>query len=81
MYLKFLQKPRCLGWFKTSQALGSAVKKTRVNSSKDNFTEKSSRLSTKRKLSILLNLLFPFVSIIGLFSIFKYKTLVLKTTT
>ena len=33
MYLKFLQKPRCLGWFKTSQALGSAVKKTRVNSS------------------------------------------------
>ena len=30
MYLKFLQKPRCLGWFKTSQALGSAVKKTRV---------------------------------------------------
>ena len=65
MYLKFLQKPRCLGWFKTSQALGSVVKKTRVNSSKDNFTEKSSRLSTKRKLSILLNFLFPFVSING----------------
>ena len=25
MYLKCLQKPRCLGWFKTSQALQSAV--------------------------------------------------------
>ena len=28
MYLKFLQKPRCLGWFKTSQALWSALRKT-----------------------------------------------------
>ena len=80
MYLKFLQKPRCLGWFKPRHALWSAVKKTRLNSSKDNFTGKSSRLSTKRKLSILLNFLFPFVSFIGVFSIFKYKTLVLKTT-
>ena len=61
MYLKCLQKPRCLGWFKTSQALRSAVKKTRLNSSKDNFIAKSFRLPTKRKLSILLNFLFPFV--------------------
>ena len=60
MYLKCLQKPRCLGWFKTSQALRSAVHKTRLNSSKDNFIAKSFRLSTKRKLSILLNFLFPF---------------------
>ena len=81
MYLKCLQKPRCLGWFKTSQALWSAVHKTRLNSSKDNFIAKSFRLSTKRKLSILLNLLFPFVSFIGVFSILKCKTLVLKTTT
>ena len=102
MYLKFLQKLRCLGWFKTSQALWSAVQKTRLNTSKDNFIAKSSRLFlqkgslprsrfwmsrnapskerlllgercvtskkrlrgrlAKRKLSILLNFLFPFVS-------------------
>ena len=81
MYLKCLQKPRCLGWFKTSQALLSAVHKTRLNSSKDNFIAKSFRLSTKRKLSILLNFLFPFVSFIGVFSILKCKTLVMKATT
>ena len=73
MYLKCLQKPRCLGWFKTSQALLSAVHKTRLNSSKDNFIAKSFRLSTKRKLSILLNFLFPFVSFIGVFSILSAK--------
>ena len=81
MYLKCLQKPRCLGWFKTSQVLRSAVWKTRLNSSKDNFIAKSFRLSTKRKLSILLNFLFPFVSFICVFSILKCKTLVLKTIT
>ena len=81
MYLKCLQKPRCLGWFKTSQALLSAVHKTRLNSSKDNFIAKSFRLSTKRKLSILLNFLFPFLSFIGVFSILKCKTFVLETTT
>ena len=58
MYLKCLQKPRCLGWFKTSKALRSAV---RLNSSKDNFIAKNFRLPTNRKLSILLNFLFPFV--------------------
>ena len=73
MYLKCLQKPRCLGWFKTSQALLSAVHKTRLNSSKDNFIAKSFRLSTKRKLSILLNFLFPLVSFIGVFSILKFS--------
>ena len=81
MYLKCLQKPLCLGWFKTSQALRSAVQKTRLNSSKDNVIAKTVRLFTKRKLSILLNFLFPFVSFIGVFSILKCKTLVLKTTT
>ena len=66
---------------KTSQALRSAVKKTRLNSSKQNFIAKSFRLPTKRKLSVLLNFLFPFVSFIGVFPILKCKTLVLKTTT
>ena len=44
-----------------SKALWSAVKKTRLNSLKDNFIGKSSRLSTKKKLSILLNFFFLFV--------------------
>ena len=46
---------------------------TRLNSSKDNFIAKSFRLSTKRKLSILLNFLFPFGSFIGVFSILSAK--------
>ena len=66
MYLKCLQKPCCLGWFKTSQALRSAV---RLNSSKDNFIAKSFRLPTERKLSILLNFLFPFVSYRRIFNL------------
>ena len=45
------------------------------------FHAKSFRLSTKRTLSILLNFLFPFVFFIGVLSILKCKTLVLKTTT
>ena len=81
IFLKCLQKPRCLGWFKTSQALWFAVKKTRLNSSKSNFIGKSSGLSTKRNMSIILNVLFPFLSFIGVFSILKCRTLVLKTTT
>ena len=81
MYLKCLQKPLCLGGFETTQALRSVIEKTGLNSSKDNFIAKSFGLSTKRKLSILLNCLFPFVSFIGVFSILKCKTLVLKTTT
>ena len=44
--------------FKTNQR--SVVKKTRLNSSKDDFLMKSFPSSTKRKLSILLNFLFPF---------------------
>ena len=55
--------------------------RTRLNSSKDNLIAKRFRLSTKRKLSIFFNFLFPFVSFIGIFSILKCKTLVLKTTT
>ena len=62
MYLKFLQKLWCLGSLGPKQAKCSAVKKTRWNSSKDNFLTKSFRLSTKTKLSTLLNFPFPFVS-------------------
>ena len=70
--LKVSSKPRCLG---SKQAQRNAVKKTRLNSSKDNFITKNFCLSMKRKLTILLN--FPFVSFIGVFSMLKCKTLVL----
>ena len=59
MYLKIQQKLRCLGCV-SKQTMRSAVKKTRLNSSKDDFLMKSFASSTKRKLSILLNFLFPF---------------------
>ena len=69
MHLKFLQKPRCLGWL------------NKVKFLERQFHSEKLSLSTKKKLSILLNFLFPFVSFIGAFSILKCKTLVLKTTT
>ena len=59
MYLKIQQKLHCLGCF-SKQTMRSVVKKTRLNPSKDDFFMKSFPSSTKRKLSILLNFLFPF---------------------
>ena len=59
MYLKIQQKPRCLGCI-SKQTMRSIVKKTKLNSSKDDFLMKSFPSFTKRKLSILLNFLFPF---------------------
>ena len=51
----------CKMYLKISkQTMRSVVKKTRLNSSKDDFLMKSFPSSTKRKLSILLNFLFPF---------------------
>ena len=59
MYLKIQQKLHCLGCI-SKQTMRSVVKKTRLNSSKDDFLMKSFPSSTKRKLSILLNFLFLF---------------------
>ena len=59
MCLKIQQKLHCLGCI-SKQTMSSVVKKTRLNSSKDDFLMKSFCSSTKRKLSILLNFLFPF---------------------
>ena len=59
MYLKIQQKLHYLGCI-SKQTMRSVVKKTRLNSSKDDFLMKSFPFSTKRKLSILLNFLFPF---------------------
>ena len=59
----------------------SAVKKTSLNSSTNNFVAKSFLQSTKRKLSIHLNFPFPFASFNGVFLTLKLaKLLVLKTT-
>ena len=60
MYLKIQQKLRCLGCI-SKQTMGSAVKKTRLNSSKDDFLMKSFPSSTKRKLSILSTFSFHFL--------------------
>ena len=59
MYLKIQQKLHCLGCI-SKQTMRSVVKKTRLNSSKDDFLMKSFPYSTKRKLTILLNFLFLF---------------------
>ena len=45
MYLKIQQKLRCLGCI-SKQAMRSAVKKTRLNSAKDDFMLKSFPSST-----------------------------------
>ena len=77
MYLKIQQKLHCLGCI-SKQTMRSVVKKTRLNSSKDDFLMKSFPSSTKRKLSILLNFLFPFFVFNGVFLTLKCRTLALK---
>ena len=59
MYLKIQQKLHCVGCI-SKQTMSSVVRKTRLNSSKDNFSIEGFSSSPKRKLSILLNFLFPF---------------------
>ena len=82
MYRKFLQSPRCLNWLVQNKPSATIRRvETMLNSSKDNFITKSFRLSTKRKLRIPLNFLFPCISFIGVFSILKCKALAFKTTT
>lgn len=72
--LKTFLKYYSLSWlhFKTSQA-------PRLKEN-DNSVTKSFRLSTKRKLSILFNFLFPVVSFNDVFSTLKCNSLVLETT-
>ena len=59
MYLKIQQKLHHLGCI-SKHTMRSVEKKTRLNSSKDDFLMKSFPSSIKRKLSILLNFLFSF---------------------
>ena len=70
-----------LPWLHFKTAMGSTEKKTRLNSSKDDFLMKSKSLppfSTKRKLSILLNFLFQFFYLNGVVFTLKCRTLILK---
>ena len=65
MYLKILQKLRCLVGFQNRQIAPIGRGKNLVNFEFLNLVKKSLLLSTKRKLSILLNFLFPSVSFRG----------------
>ena len=53
---------------------------TRLNSLKDNLNSEKLSFFPKKERSIPLNFLFPLATFIGVFSILKCKTLVLKTT-
>ena len=77
MYLKIQQKLHCLGCI-SKQTMRSVVKKTRLNSSKDDFLMKSFPSSTKRKKSILWIFLFHFLSFNGVFLALKFRTVFLK---
>ena len=77
MYLKIQQKLHCLGCI-SKQTMPSVVKKTRLNSSKDDFLMKSFPSSTKRKLSIFLTFSLHFLSFNCVFLNLKGRTLVLK---
>ena len=61
-------------WFKTSQALRSVEKRVE-------FLERQCHSECSGNWAFFRNFPFPFVSFIGVFSILKCKTLVLKTTT
>ena len=56
-----------LPWFHFKTDQRSVVKKTRLNSSKDDFLMKSFLSSTKRKLNILLNFLLLFYCLLTVY--------------
>ena len=74
MYLKFSKNFAAFVAFQNRPCpapLTPRKKETGLNSSKDDFLTKSFSSSTKRKLRILFNFLFPFVSFNGVFSTSK----------
>ena len=74
MYLKFSKNFATFVAFQNRPCpapLTLRKKETGLNSSKDDFLTKSFSSSTKRKLRILFNFLFPFVSFNGVFSTSK----------
>ena len=79
MYLKIQQKLHCLGCI-SKQTMRSVVKKTRLNSSKDDFLMKSFPSSTKKTEHShgFWTSSFQFLSFNGVFLTLKCRTLVLK---
>ena len=76
MYLKIQQKLRWLGCI-SKQTMGSAVKKTRLNSSKNDFLVKSFPFS-KESWAFFWTFSFHFLSFNVVFLTLKCRTLVLK---
>ena len=79
MYLKILQKLRLLVVFQNRPSAPMMEISGISNSSNDNFVKKSLLLSTRRKLSILLNFPFQSVSFSDVLLTRKCKTFVLQT--
>ena len=62
----------------SKQTMGSAVKKTRLNSSKDDFLMKASLSPQKESWAVFWTFSFHFLSFNGVFLSLKCRTLVLK---
>ena len=77
MYLKIQQKLRWLDCI-SKQTMGSAMKKTRLNSSKDDFLMKASLSPQKESWAVFWTFSFHFLSFNGVFLSLKCRTLVLK---
>ena len=75
MHLKIQQKLRCLSCI-SKQTMRSAIKKTRLNSSMDDFLMKSFPSSTKKKnWAFFWTFSFYFLSLNGVFLTLKCRTL------
>ena len=77
MYLKIQQKLHFLGCI-SKQTMRSVVKKTRLNSSKDDFLMKSFPFFTKKSWAFFWTLSFHFLSFKGIFLTLKCRTFVSK---
>ena len=77
MYLKIQQKLHCLGCI-SKQTMRSVVKKSRLNSSKDDFLMKASLPPQKESWAFFWTFSFHFLSFNGVFLTLKCRTLVLK---
>ena len=83
IYLKCLQKRVNLAALLIQNKPSAPIRRVenKVEFFERQFQSEKLSFVHKRKLSILLNFLFPFVSFIGVFSILKCKTFVSETTT
>ena len=80
MYLKIQQKLHCLGCI-SKQTMRSVEKKTRLNSSKDDFLMKSFPSSTKKKKWAFFRAFsFLFLSFSGVFFNLEMQNSILKTS-